>query len=143
MRKPEILSPAGDMEKLRAALRFGADAVYLAGKNFGMRAASDNFSYDELSEACRIVHDAKKKLYLTVNVLPHGGEYPALREFLSSLSGMGIDAIIAADLGVIETIHELLPDTPVHISTQASICSPAAAKAYASLGAERLVLAEN
>ena len=81
MRKPEILSPAGDMEKLRAALRFGADAVYLAGKNFGMRAASDNFSYDELSKACRIVHDAKKKLYLTVNVLPHGGEYPALREF--------------------------------------------------------------
>lgn len=140
-KKPEILSPAGDMQKLNAALRFGADAVYLAGKDFGMRAASDNFSYEELETACKTVHAAGKKLYLTVNVLPHGSEYPALREFLSSLSGMGIDAIIAADLGVIATVHELLPDVPVHISTQASICSPAAAKAYAALGAERLVLA--
>ncbi len=141
MKTPEILAPAGDMQKLRAALRFGADAVYLAGKNFGMRAASDNFSDDELSAACELVHAAGKRLYLTVNVLPHGAEYPALRRFLSSLKGIGIDAIIAADLGVIATVRELLPDMPIHISTQASICSPAAARAYAALGASRLVLA--
>lgn len=140
-KKIEILSPAGDFEKLRAALRFGADAVYLAGKNFGMRAASGNFTVEELYEASRLVHSLGKKMYLTVNVLLHGYEYPELREFLREIKDAGIDAIIAADLGVIDTVREILPDMPIHISTQASICSPEAARAYARLGAERLVLA--
>ena len=140
-RKIEILSPAGDFDKLRSALRFGADAVYLAGKNFGMRAASGNFTVEELYEASRLVHSLGKKMYLTVNVLLHGYEYAELREFLRDIKDAGIDAIIAADLGVIDTVREILPEMPIHISTQASICSPAAAKAYARMGAERLVLA--
>ena len=141
IKKPEILSPAGNFEKLRAAIRYGADAVYLAGKSFGMRSSSDNFDMDELKEACNYVHSLGKKLYLTVNTMPHGYEYPALREFLKSISSFGIDAIIAADLGVIATIKEILPEMQIHISTQAGITSPEAALAYAGLGASRLVLA--
>lgn len=137
----ELLSPAGNMEKLRAALRFGADAVYLAGKGFGMRSAADNFTDEELSAAAQYVHARRKKLYLTVNTMPHGGEYPRLRAYLSGLAGVGIDAMIVTDLGVFSTVRELLPDMELHISTQSSIVSPAAAKAWAALGAKRLVLA--
>ncbi len=141
IKRPEILSPAGDFEKLRAALRYGADAVYLAGKSFGMRTSSGNFDLDELKKACEYTHSLGKKLYLTVNTMPHGYDYPALREFLSSIADFGIDAMIVADLGVIDTIHELLPKMQIHISTQAGITSPAAAKAYTRLGASRIVLA--
>ncbi|MBO4212976.1 MAG: U32 family peptidase, partial [Clostridia bacterium] len=141
LKKPEILSPAGNFEKLISAVRFGADAVYLAGKNFGMRAASDNFSDDELLKAVEYLHERGKKLYLTVNVMPKGVEYQPLREFLTYVGSIGVDGIIAADLGVIETIRELLPEMPIHVSTQASICSPEAARAYVKLGASRLVLA--
>ena len=141
LKKPEILSPAGNFEKLISAVRFGADAVYLAGKNFGMRAASDNFSDDELLKAVEYLHERGKKLYLTVNVMPKGAEYTSLREFLTYVGSIGVDGIIAADLGVIETIRELLPEMPIHVSTQASICSPEAARAYVKLGASRLVLA--
>ncbi|MBQ3056948.1 MAG: U32 family peptidase [Clostridia bacterium] len=137
----ELLSPAGNMEKLRAALRFGADAVYLAGKGFGMRSAADNFTDEELAAAAEYVHARDKKLYLTVNTMPHGGEYPRLRSYLSGLAGVGIDAMIVTDLGVFSTVRELLPDMELHISTQSSIVSPAAAKAWAALGAKRLVLA--
>jgi putative protease len=137
----ELLSPAGNMEKLRAALRFGADAVYLAGKGFGMRSAADNFTDEELAAAAEYVHARGKKLYLTVNTMPHGGEYPRLRSYLSGLAGVGIDAMIVTDLGVFSTVRELLPDMELHISTQSSIVSPAAAKAWAALGAKRLVLA--
>lgn len=141
VKRPEILSPAGNFEKLCSAIKFGADAVYLAGKNFGMRAASDNFSIEELRQACEYAHERGKKLYLTVNIMAHGYEYPELRSFLKSISELGIDALIVADLGVLDTVKELLPNMPIHISTQASICSPAAALAYARLGASRLVLA--
>ncbi|MBQ9802159.1 MAG: U32 family peptidase [Clostridia bacterium] len=137
----ELLSPAGNMEKMRAALRFGADAVYLAGKGFGMRSAADNFTDEELALAAEYVHARGKKIYLTVNTMPHGAEYPRLREYLASLAGVGIDAMIVTDLGVLATIRELLPDMEIHISTQSSIVSPAAAKAWAALGAKRLVLA--
>ncbi|MBR7111802.1 MAG: U32 family peptidase [Clostridia bacterium] len=137
----ELLSPAGNMEKLRAALRFGADAVYLAGKNFGMRSAADNFTDEELSEAVALAHVLGKKIYLTVNTMPHGDEYAQLRAYLSGLRGVGIDAIILTDLGVLATVRELLPEMEIHISTQSSIVSPEAAKAWAALGAKRLVLA--
>ncbi len=138
---PELLSPAGNFEKLRAAIRYGADAVYLAGKCFGMRSAADNFSNEELSDAARYVHEYGKKLYLTLNTMPHGQEYPALREFLTNLSAIKPDAVIVADLGVLSLVRRILPDMEIHISTQASIVSPEAALAYASLGARRLVLA--
>ena len=138
---PELLSPAGNFEKLKAAIRYGADAVYLAGRRFGMRSAADNFTDEELFEAARYVHEQGKKLYLTLNTLPHGDEYPALRAFLCRIAGAGMDGVIAADLGVISLVREMLPDVEIHISTQASIISPQAALAYAALGARRLVLA--
>ncbi|MBQ7011615.1 MAG: U32 family peptidase [Clostridia bacterium] len=141
MKLPELLSPAGNFEKLKAALLYGADAVYLAGQNFGMRSAADNFTVEELYAAARYTHDRGKKLYLTLNTMPHGDEYPALRCFLNEISGAGIDAVIVADLGVMATVREIMPDMEIHISTQASIVSPEAALAYAALGAKRLVLA--
>ena len=137
----ELLSPAGNFEKLRAALRFGADAVYLAGRSFGMRSAADNFTDEELDAAICYTHERGKRLYLTVNTMPHAHEYERLRAFLANLKHNPPDGIILTDLGVLATVRELLPEVEVHISTQSSIVSPAAAKAYAALGAKRLVLA--
>ena len=141
IKRPELLSPAGNFEKLKAALLYGADAVYLAGQSFGMRSAADNFTVEELYEAAKYTHERGKKLYLTLNTMPHGDEYPALREFLRDIGGAGIDAVIVADLGVMATVKEILPEMEIHVSTQASIVSPEAALAYAALGAKRLVLA--
>lgn len=138
---PELLSPAGNFEKLRAAILYGADAVYCAGQMFGMRSAADNFTVEELYEAVQYVHARGKKLYLTVNTMPHVDEYPLLRKFLTDIKDAGIDAMIVADLGVFTTVREIIPDMEIHISTQTSIVSPASALAWARLGAKRLVLA--
>ena len=137
----ELLSPAGNFEKMKSALNYGADAVYLAGNVFGMRSAADNFTNDELYEAVEYAHARGKKVYLTVNTMPHEHEYRVLREYLIALKGCPIDAMIVADLGVMATIQEILPEMEIHVSTQASIVSVAAAKAYIKLGAKRLVLA--
>ena len=139
MRK-ELLSPAGNPEKLRAALSYGADAVYLAGNRFGMRAAADNFSTEELREAAALTHRYGKKIYLTLNTMPRTQEYPALYRFLDEISDIGIDAVIAADLGVISAVQKRLPEAEIHISTQTSIVSAEAAEAYLRLGARRVVL---
>ncbi len=140
-KKPELLSPAGNAEKMRAAFLYGADAVYLAGNRFGMRSAADNFTIDELYEAAAYAHTRGKKLYLTVNTMPHSDEYPALREFLYAVKDAGLDAMIVADLGVLALIKEIIPDMEIHISTQAGIVSAEVAKAFVALGAKRLVLA--
>lgn len=137
----ELLSPAGNFEKLKAAILYGADAVYLAGKRFGMRSAADNFSVEELYEAAAYVHARGKKLYLTLNTMPHGDEYAALECFLEEIKSADIDAFIVADLGVIALIRRVLGDVEIHISTQAGIVSAESALAYVSLGASRLVLA--
>lgn len=139
--KPELLSPAGNFEKMKAALLYGADAVYLAGQMFGMRSAADNFTVEELFEAAKYVHERGKRIYLTVNTMPHVQEYPLLRKFLSDIKDAGIDAMIVADLGVFTTVREIIPDMEIHISTQTSIVSPASALAWARMGAKRLVLA--
>ena len=143
---PELLAPAGNFEKMKAALRFGADAVYLAGKAFGMRSAADNFSDDELREAIMYAHARQKKVYLTVNTMPRAHEYAPLREYLLRVGlpagSDGIpDAMIVADLGVMALIRTLLPHMEIHVSTQAGICSPETALAFVALGAKRLVLA--
>ena len=138
---PELLSPAGNFEKLKAALLYGADAVYLAGTRFGMRSAADNFTDDELFAAAEYVHARGKKLYLTLNTMPHAHEYAPLRAFLERISTSGIDAFIVADLGVMSLLRSVIPDAEIHVSTQASIVSPEAALAYVALGAKRLVLA--
>lgn len=137
----ELLSPAGNFEKMRAAIRYGADAVYLAGRCFGMRSAADNFDNEELSAAVQYAHERGKKVYLTVNTMPHGAEYPALCRYLDAMREIPVDAMIVTDLGVLATIREILPEMAIHISTQSSIVSPAAAKAWAATGASRLVLA--
>ncbi|MBQ9415687.1 MAG: U32 family peptidase [Clostridia bacterium] len=137
----ELLSPAGNFEKLKAAFLYGADAVYCAGKQFGMRSAADNFTVEELYGACAYAHERGKKLYLTVNTIPRTEEYPALRQFLYDIRDAGIDAVIATDLGVIATVRQIIPGMEIHLSTQASVMSPAAALAYASMGFKRLVLA--
>ncbi|MBQ8817948.1 MAG: U32 family peptidase [Clostridia bacterium] len=137
----ELLSPAGNFEKLKAALLYGADAVYLAGQRFGMRSAADNFTVEELYEAAKYIHARGKKLYLTLNTMPHVDEYAALEDFLVAIKDAGIDAFIVADLGVIALIKRVLGDVELHISTQSGIVSPQSALAYAALGAKRLVLA--
>lgn len=141
LRLPELLSPAGSFEKLKAAVRFGADAVYVGGLRFGMRSASANFDDSELAEAINYCHERGRRLYVTVNTLPRGYEYPDLRRYLDILGKLRPDGIIVADLGVFSEARQRIPHIPLHISTQASIVSPEAACAWASLGAERLVLA--
>ena len=140
-KRPEILSPAGNFEKMRAAILYGADAVYLAGSRFGMRAAADNFTVDELRCAVAYAHERGVKVYLTLNTMPREDEYPTLREYLTELSDIDIDAMIIADVGVLFLVKELLPKMEIHISTQANAVSAAACLAWYRLGAKRVVLA--
>ena len=137
----ELLAPAGNPEKLRAAVLYGANAVYLAGTRFGMRAAADNFSEDDLREAVRFAGSRGVRVYLTLNTMLHEAEYPALESFLDRLRGVGIDALIAGDLGVISLVRKMLPETEIHVSTQASVTSARAAEEYHRLGCSRVVLA--
>lgn len=141
IKRPEILSPAGNSEKLFAAVRFGADAVYLAGKSFGMRKGAGNFTNEELYEAVRYAHSAGVKVYVTVNTMVRGDLYPELEAFLSELKAIGPDALIVADIGVMALCREICPEIPIHVSTQASIVSARAAESYMRLGASRVVLA--
>lgn len=138
---PELLSPAGNMEKLKAALRYGADAVYLAADHFGMRAGADNFTLDELPKACEETHKHGKKLYLTLNTMPREDEYPQLRLYMQHLRTLPMDAYLVADSGVLMLLKEIIPDAVIHISTQANTVSSAAARAWQRLGAKRVVLA--
>ena len=141
MKLPELLCPAGNPEKLRAAIDYGADAVYFAGNVFGMRAAADNFTTEEIKAGADYAHRYGGKAYLTVNVMPHENEYPELYDYIDEIKDTGIDAAIVADLGVISLFREKAPHIPLHISTQANVVSSAACRAYAALGAERIVLA--
>ncbi|MBQ8699416.1 MAG: U32 family peptidase, partial [Schwartzia sp.] len=140
-KKPELLAPAGNMEKLEMALRYGADAVYLGGEAYGLRAQGGNFTREELAEATRLAHARGKKIYVTVNVYPHNEELADLPEYLRFLQQAGVDAILVSDLGVFSIAREMAPELPVHISTQANTVNCAAAEAWARLGAERVVLA--
>ena len=141
MRKKELLSPAGNFEKMCAAFLYGADAVYLASQKFGMRAAAQNFDKKEMNAAIDYAHNIGKKVYVAINVMPRGYEYRELRAYLRSFKKNPPDAFIVADLGVFCTVKEILPEVDIHISTQASICSAATAKAWYDLGAKRVVLA--
>lgn len=137
---PELLSPAGNPEKLRAAVRFGADAVYLSGKSFGMRAAAGNFTLDEMREGIAYAHTHGVRAYITLNTAPRTCEYPALEAYLEELRDISPDALIVGDIGVLSLVRRRVPSIPLHISTQANVVSAEAARAYADLGAERIVL---
>lgn len=141
MKRPEILSPAGNFEKMRAAILYGADAVYLAGEMFGMRAAADNFTIDELYEAVSYAHARGVKVYLTLNTMPREYEYDLLKKYLADIKDAGLDAMIVADVGVLMLVKEIIPDMEIHISTQANATSSAACLAWRALGARRVVLA--
>ena len=141
MGRPEVLAPAGDMEKLRFAVAYGADAVYLAGKAYGMRTASGNFTPEEMQEAVRYCHERGVKVYVTVNTLPRDEEMLQLPKYLSALDEIGVDALILADLGVLMLAKRYAPHCEIHISTQTSIVNAQAATAYHELGASRVVLA--
>lgn len=141
MKRPEILSPAGNFEKMRAAILYGADAVYLSGQIFGMRAAADNFTVEELEKAVEYAHQRGVKVYLTVNTMPRENEYTLLRDYFASLKNIDIDALIIADIGVLMLAKEMLPKVEIHISTQANSVSSADCRAWHALGAKRVVLA--
>ena len=142
MIKPEILSPAGDTEKLYAAVRFGCDAVYLAAKSFGMRSAAGNFDADELDSAVKYCRERGVRVYVTLNTMPRGDEYEDLRRLIPTLHEIGPDAYIVADPGVMDTLHSMYPDAVIHVSTQTSVVSAAAAESYMRhFNAKRIVLA--
>ena len=139
--KPELLSPAGDMERLRMAVAFGADAVYLAGTSYGMRGGVDNFTQPELYEAVKLCHEKKVRVHVTVNTLPRGDELDALPEYLAMLQDTGADVLIVADLGVFRMAQKYAPKLELHVSTQTGIVNAASASAWYDLGASRVVLA--
>ncbi|MBR4288946.1 MAG: U32 family peptidase [Clostridia bacterium] len=138
---PELLSPAGNFEKMESAFRFGADAVYLAGTRFGMRAAADNFSFEEQKTAVDYAHNLGKKVYVTLNVMPRQYEIKNLELYLSELKEVKPDAVIVADLGVFTLCKKHIPEIPIHISTQAATVNAESCKAWYHMGASRVVLA--
>lgn len=141
MNKPEILSPAGNFEKLTFASLYGADAVYFAGEMFGMRAMADNFTADELKKACDFLHSQGKKGYLTLNTMPRSSEMKLLEGYLETVEHSGVDAVIVADLGVFDLVRKRLPKTEIHISTQGANMNYASCRMWHEMGAKRVVLA--
>ena len=138
---PELLAPAGNHEKLVMAVEYGADAVYLSGAAFGMRAGAGNFRDDELAGAVRYCHDRGVRVYAAVNTIPRDGEMAVLPAFLELLDSAGADAVIVADLGVMNAVKKYAPRAAIHISTQAGILNADTARAFYDLGASRAVLA--
>ncbi len=141
LNKIELLSPAGDMERLKASIDFGADAVYLAGNEFGMRTSSSNFSLEELDEAVKLAHSRNVQIYLTCNTVPRNDEIKRLPEFLEEVDKIGIDALIISDIGVMELAKKYAPNVEIHISTQAGVANYMTANTLYNLGAKRVVLA--
>ena len=138
---PELLAPAGDRERLDAALLYGADAVYLGGQEFGMRAAPSNFSEEGLVEAVRDCHEKGVRVHLTVNTLPRNEEIDALPQFLSSAKDAGVDAFIIADVGVMKLAQKYAPGVDIHMSTQAGVVNYLTANTLYDMGAKRVVMA--
>lgn len=141
MRNIELLSPCGDFERLKLALKFGADAVYLAGEMFGMRTNPSNFSADELKKAVELAHSLGKKVYLTCNTLPRNEEIEKLPEFLKYAQDIGIDAFIIADIGVMALAKKYAPNVDIHMSTQVGIVNYQTANTLYEMGASRIVTA--
>ena len=141
MRKLELLSPAGDMERLEMAVRYGADAVYFAGTSFGMRSFAGNFTPEELPKAVKFAHDHGVKCHVTVNTMPRNDEVARLPDYLQQLDDAGVDALILADLGAFTLAGKYAPHCQRHISTQQSIANYECAQAWFDLGAARVVLA--
>jgi len=140
MNIPELLAPAGNYEKLKTALHYGADAVYMGLSGFSLRAKADNFAEETLQDAVQFVRQNNKKLYITINIFPHNRDIPLIKEHLQKLSQIKPDAVIVSDPGIFELAAEISPEIPVHISTQANITNFRSAQFWERMGAKRLVL---
>ena len=140
MKKPELLAPAGDFEKLQMAVAYGADAVYVGGKQFSLRANAKNFDVEELHRATAYAHSNSVKVYVSVNIYAHNHDFQGLKDYLLALKEMGADAVIVADLGVFNIARQI-PGLDIHISTQANVTNYQSAMLYKELGASRVILA--
>ena len=141
MQKIELLAPAGDLERLKVVLLYGADAVYVGGENFSLRANATNFSLEELKEGCTFAHNLSKKVYLTTNIVFHDKDRISMKDYIKEVIDVGIDAFIVSDLFLAKYIIDNYKNIEVHISTQDSITNMESAKLYRDLGAKRVVLA--
>ena len=137
----EILSPAGNMEKLKTAIYFGADAVYFAGKEYGLRAFSDNFTNDELIKAVDYCHINNVKAYVTINIVAKNCDFENLKQYVEFLQKIKVDAVIVSDIGIITYVKKYAPKLHIHVSTQANVTNKYTAKFFADLGVKRIVLA--
>ena len=140
-KKIELLAPAGDIEKLKTALHFGADAVYFAGKNYGLRAFGTNFEETNIKETMDLIHNFGKKGYVTLNVYARHNDFDGIKDYVQNIIDAKVDAVIVSDLGIFSYLRENFPSLAIHVSTQANTTNPYAAKMWQKLGAERVVLA--
>ena len=141
MSKYEILSPAGDLEKLKTAIDYGADAVYMGGSDFSLRAGAGNFDYSEMKEGLEYAHSRGKRCYLTVNIFAHNEDIKPLETFLKDIKDFGFDGYLVSDPGILSLLKEVIPSAEIHLSTQANMTNYLTAKFWYSLGVKRLVLA--
>ena len=141
MKKPELRAPGGSLEKLKTAIMYGADAVYIGGEAFSLRVAAENFSLDDIKEGIQFAHERGKKVYLTANILPHNKDIDEFRKYIEEIRPLGVDAVLIADLGMFDMMREYAPEIPVHISTQANNVNYRSACMWHKLGAKRVVLA--
>ncbi|MBE7011197.1 MAG: U32 family peptidase [Ruminococcaceae bacterium] len=141
MKKPELLAPAGNLDKLKIAFLYGADAVYIGGEEYSLRVAADNFTMDEIREGVEFAHARGKKVYLTANIIPHNADLKDFRDYLKEAVETGIDAVIISDLGLFAIAREVAPNLEIHISTQANNVNYESAKMWHSLGAKRVIIA--
>ena len=141
MKKPELLAPGGSLEKLKTAIDYGADAVYIGGEMFSLRVAAENFSKEDMQEGIKYAHDRGKKVYLTANILPHNDDIEEFEEFVKDIKDYGFDAVLVADLGLFDMMQELAPEIPIHVSTQANNINYRSAIKWYKMGATRVVLA--
>lgn len=141
MKRPELLAPAGNLEKLKIAVIYGADAVYLGGENFGLRAGAKNFTLEELAEGIKFAHDRGKRVYLTLNIIPHNEDLVGLPEYVAKLKELDLDALIISDPGVLKIVKNIIPGMEVHLSTQASTTNYAAVNFWYEQGIRRIILA--
>lgn len=141
MKRVELLAPAGDLLKLKTAIEYGADAVYLAGKNFGLRTASKNFTDDQIKEATEYCHSRGKKIYITMNIIPHNSDLVGIGEYVESLEKIGVDAVIVSDAGMVSIIRRITKTLPIHLSTQASVTNYETVNFWYDYGLRRVILA--
>ncbi|MBQ2284303.1 MAG: U32 family peptidase, partial [Clostridia bacterium] len=141
MKKPELLAPAGNLDKLKKAFIYGADAVYIGGEEFSLRVAADNFTIDEIKEGVEFAHNRGGKVYLTANVIPHNNDIDDYGEYLKLVKDTGIDAVILSDLGMFAVTKEIAPELEIHISTQANNVNYKSARMWKEMGAKRVILA--